>query len=435
MARELARVRWVGTPVVLDPNLDNFGVSIDVIHALRGAPGEPRRKIKAGVLECQRCVQMNRSSTWVYLRTYRDRLIVAHHASGEGPCYLPEGPEHLAWKERIAADAERAGFAAVMESSTKDRSSRADVLVTCADGQELAWEVQMSPIQARQVLQRSHNAVRQGRLPSWLTTDLRAGSPTRALINRAPWSMVTQIVPEQIRAGRAARVLGGLRNFAWRRCIELPGRCPLSTGIGGWSYDCGDWHGVWEKVTVPVEDFVGKTAAGLYVPIAIPGVDGSGVMRIWVRPQDHDAYAEQHGHRFTEQDLPEGLRIGPPVRKRSTSSRRGRSKDSKLHVSRSASTARPRPRSASTTVEQMETHLAEEVQLPVLTVLRPPSNAPEPVAADQADTWFEAAVAEPCRFFIGDEARYCQASPTRLYARGRRCFEHAPDPYTPLSHS
>lgn len=433
MARELARVRWVGTSVVLNPNLDDFGVSRQVIHALRGAPGERPRSIKAGVLECQRCVELNRSSPWMHLRTVRGRLIVAHHASGEGPCYLPEGPEHLAWKERIATDAEKAGFSAVMESSSKDRSSRADVLITCADGTELAWEVQMSPIQARQVLRRSHNAVRQGRLPSWLTTDRRAGSPTRALINRAPWSMVTQIVPEQIRAGRAARVLGGLRNFAWRRCIELSGRCPLSTGVNGWSYDCGDWHGVWDKVTVPVEDFVGKTAAGLYVPIAIPGADGAGVMRMWVRPQDHDAYAEQHGRRFTEQDLPEELRIRLPARKRSPSLRRGRSKDSDLHTSRSATTARSRRGSACTPVGQVEAYLAEEVRLPVLTVLRPPLKTPEPAVTDPVAAWFEAAVAEPCRHFIGEQARSCETSPTRLYARGRRCFEHAPDPFAPRS--
>jgi hypothetical protein len=75
-------------------------------------------------------------------------------------------------------------------------------------------------------------------------------------------------------------------------------------------------------------------------------------------------------------------------------------------------------------------HLAEEVRLPVLTVLRPPSDAPEPVVGDRIDAWFEAAAAEPCRHFLGDQARLCGTSPTRLYARGRRCFEHAPDPFT-----
>ncbi|WP_017584300.1 competence protein CoiA family protein [Nocardiopsis valliformis] len=428
MAQELALIRWTETGIILDPNHDDFDVAPTVIHALRGAPGGPRRTIKVGVLECQRCVEINRSSTSVYLRRRGDRLTVAHHKSDEGPCYQPEGPEHLAWKERIATDAERAGFTAVMESSTKDRSIRSDVVIIGAQGQEVAWEVQMSRIRAPQVLKRSHSALRQGRSPSWLTTDRRAGSPTRALINRAPWSMVTQIVPEQIRMGRAARVVGGLRNFAWQRCIELPGRCPESTGIGGWTYDCGDWHGSWEKVTVPVEDFVGKTAAGLYVPIAVPGVDHNSVMRMWVRPEDHEAYAHERGRRFTEQDLPEHLRIATPPPRAPAGTRRARSKESKLHTTRKGGTGMM---SAEASMP-VEAELAEQVHLPVLTRQAPPTDLEVSAGVDEVDAWFQVAVAEPCSRYLGSQERMCSASPTRLYPQGRRCFEHAPNAFTTM---
>ncbi|MEE2040927.1 hypothetical protein Q8791_27270 [Nocardiopsis sp. CT-R113] len=417
MARELALIRWTEKNIVLDPNLDDFGVPVEVVYALRGAPGERRRPIRTGVLECQRCVEINRLSTSVYLRRRGDRLIVAHHKSDAGPCYKPESPEHVALKERVASCAEAHGFGVRMEANTADRKGRADVEVIGPDGQCIGHEVQVSAVNTSVLARRNNTALRDGRIPSWLTTDRSAHSDTRNLIDRVPWAMSNQLPVELIRLGRPLRVSAGLSKLELVRCRDLVGRCPQNPQV----FYCAGWHTQWGNVAEAIEDFVGKTASGLYVPVALP-TDLKGARRRWITPADREVYRQATGYQL-EEEKPAPL-PGEPVRGQ-------KSWDSRLHQGEKSEKAKKGMRRRATVTEvvrgdvivgtldrlpsEAEPATAGEIPSP-----RAPQDADPGTGRDAAQQWLDAGLgvseAVACR--------RCGSAPTRPYLAGRYCYEH-----------
>lgn len=427
MAQELALIRWTDTGIVLDPNHDDFGVPTWVIHALRGAPGEPRRSIKAGVLECQRCVEINRPSTSVYLRRRGQRLIVAHHKSDAGPCYKPESPEHLALKERVASCAQNHGFGVLVEASTADRRGRADVEVIGPSGLHIGHEVQISAVTTSVLARRNNIALRDGRVPSWLTTNKSAHSATRNLIDRVPWAMSNRLQPEQIKKGRPIRVMAGLSRLQFIRCVDLPGMCPDNPQ----TRFCSGFHTQWDNVAVAVEDFVGYTASGLYIPVALP-TDRSQTLRRWVTPVDRDLFVQATGHPLIE-DRPAPLR-GEPARGQ-------RSWDSRLHQGEKED--RTRRRRSAGRADVREVTQGPQGKVIVGTVHELPDGAVrqfEDHVPAQRQSWetgpdrsFQRWLESGVSVSHTDPCRTCGAVPTRPYLPGRRCFDHAPNPYTSVT--
>lgn len=46
--------------------------------------------------------------------------------------------------------------------------------------------------------------------------------------------------------------------------------------------------------------------------------------------------------------------------------------------------------------------------------------------------WLDVATEEPCSLYLGSAGVLCDASPSRAYLQGRRCWEHAPVAITPV---
>lgn len=430
MPRELALIHWPEQNIVLDPNLDDFGVPTGVIQTLRSRP------ISKGTLACTACLKNTKRSTnpWVHLRQHGDRLIVAHHASQNrrDPCEA-ESPEHEALKDRIAECAERHGFQALLEQSTADRRGRADVEVIGPSGVRIGHEVQLSAITGTALSRRTNTALRDGRVPSWLTTDRSVHSDTRNLIDRVPWAMSNRLHEELIRKGRLVRVSAGLSRLQMTPCRYLPGWCPDTPGV----LDCSRWHTRWDNVEVPIEDFVGFTAAGEYLPVCLP-TQYRQVRRRWVTDDDRELYVHATGRELE----PERPRSGG-----GGGSGQGKSQDSLLHQGeehepKKKSSVRPRAKvsevvrgdivvgTLSELPERARVQEALTGQTDTATVLA--NEAPHRVAKDQR-VWAEAAVAVPCTHYMGAGLGRCESTPSRFYAQGRRCFEHAPNPFTPAA--
>lgn len=420
MPARLALLYCPARDIYLDPNEADFGVPAEVIAELSYRPDGARRTIKAGTLLCQRCIQMGREATSVHLRDIGDgRLRPAHHGSADEPCTDPESDEHKAWKDRIATTIERAGYHADVESSSKGRGIRTDVVANGPEGRRIGWEVQLSAIAAGSVTRRTNRALAAGLTPSWMTTDTSASSKTRTLVNRVPWSMATDITAAQIANGGASWVHGSIHALRERRCKELSGLCPNSVR-GAWTYDCGKWHVTWEQTPLYVDDFIAETAAGLYVPIAIPSVDGKSAARWWVTPKDRDRYATEE-RPCTEEALPDRLKVARPRRKA------GEPEDSRLHH-RDRTAAQPKPSGGRSGASAPVFNPV----VPVETLDRPrfpDAPAPEssmPAHLRQRADWLHIARDIPCGFFLGSEDRYCGATPTRPFQNGRFCYAHVP---------
>ncbi|MGW5880249.1 competence protein CoiA family protein [Nocardiopsis terrae] len=430
MPRELARIRWTETDMVLDPNVEGFGVATWVVEALRSQP------IRKGVLVCEACLRSSRraSTPSVHLRQHGDRLIVAHHASHHGLCYN-ESPEHEALKDRVVACAEGHGFQARLEQNTADRKGRADVEVIGPGGVRIGHEIQISAITTNVLSRRNNTALRDGRVPSWLTTDRSAHSATRNLIDRVPWAMSNRLHEELIRKGRRLQVSAGLSSLKMTACRYLPGWCPDNPRV----LDCSGWHTRWDNVSVAIEDFVGHTAAGTYLPVSLP-TDYRGVRRRWITPADRELYMHATGLEL-EPELPKARGGG------ASASGGGRSKDSLLHQGEEHEPQKKRavkPRAKVSEVvrgnivvgtlrelpEQARQAEAGTGQVDTASVALEPPHRLSGARAEQA--WLEVAVAEPCAYSMGADLGRCESTPSRLYASGRRCLEHAPNPFTPM---
>lgn len=431
MPSELPRLHWTGTDIVLDPNVEGFGVDPWVITTLRAEP------IRKGTLVCEACLKSSRRSATpsVHLREHGDRLIVVHHASKKDPCYN-ESPEHEALKERVADCAERHGFQARLEHNTADRKGRADVEVLGPNGVRIGHEIQISAITNHTLSRRSNTALRDGRIPSWLTTDRSAHTATRNLIDRVPWAMSNRLHVELIRKGRRLQVSAGLSRLKMTACRFLAGYCPANPKV----LDCSGWHTRWDNVSVAIEDFVGHTAAGSYLPVSLP-TDHRHVRRRWITPADQELYIHATGLDL-EPEYPHMRGRGP-----STWAGGGRSQDSALHQEQKQEPAKNavKPRAKVSEVvrgdivvgtlrelpEQARLQEAMTGQVETTTVWDVPPHRITGTRAEQA--WRQIAVSEPCAHPMGGVLGRCESTPSRLYARGRRCWEHAPNPFTTVA--
>lgn len=416
MPPKLARVRYIAKNVYLDPNRADLGIPDELWNELRS------QTIHRGMLECQRCVEVGRESPWVYVKFQNGRRQIAHHGSSQGPCYAPESDEHKAWKERIATDAERAGYTATIESAGKNRGRITDVLVHGDDDRRVGWEVQLSSTSVhsrRGVRQRAATAYHDGITPSWLTTNDR--SP---LINQVPWTLANEMPWQQILEDRYLRVAGGVYRFRYLPCQEIPGICPDPLA-GRIVVDCGGKHGYWESVALLADDFVAKTAAGLYIPLAIPAIGGKEVVRRWASVEDRDRYKDdllsRNGLEWpcSEEELPPHLRLDAP--RTSKTDGRGNQNDSPLHRTNGRhETKKPRKRQKARLVSSP----LKEAPIPVVTLASDATPDPHPNGVDTE--WAETALDEPCQLWFGSQERYCGAIPTRLFLVGRRCYDHNP---------
>lgn len=91
------------------------------------------------------------------------------HYGGAGG-HSPEGMWHLQAKELLArwARAAARGAQVVTEQESKDRSRRADVMVTWPSGDQVALEVQYAPLSVREWTERHESYARQGIADVWV---------------------------------------------------------------------------------------------------------------------------------------------------------------------------------------------------------------------------------------------------------------------------
>ncbi|MFF2819655.1 hypothetical protein ACFVT9_29555 [Kitasatospora cineracea] len=233
-------------------------------------------------------------SPWMTIRrrTVGNRTTwVAAHLPIRSTPTAEESDKHKAMKERIARAADRYGYTAETEARTPDGKVRTDVLVTGPGGLRIGWEAQYSPITAETVRRRSRNAVEHQIVPLWVTSSDRA-----ALIDRAPWARVDD-APWQVIASRLAMtVRAGVRHLQQWKCTPSSVRtCPQN---GSW---CGRLHTGWylpalclpEKAPTQVDELVGASAAGEFVPMRVPlQSNHSIVSRMWVPAADRDRWRE-----------------------------------------------------------------------------------------------------------------------------------------------
>src|SRR5690625_2139492 len=99
--------------------------------------------------------------------------------------------------------------------------------------------------------------------------------------------MSNKLPVEQIKRGRHLRINAGTSKLEFMRCRDRPGRCVSNPQL----LYCSGWHTRWKNIAQPIEDFVGKTAAGLYLPVTLP-TDLQGIRRRWISPTDRELYEQ-----------------------------------------------------------------------------------------------------------------------------------------------
>lgn len=193
----------------------------------------------------------------VRVAVHREKNIAAHPESA------PESDAHKALKERVARSAERAGFGAEVEDAAPDRARVTDVLVTGSGGRRIGWEIRLSGIAPRRVVERSNLAHHDGITPLW-AVDKHNAAP----INRAPWARMDEITDWRLAADRAMFVRGGVRSLRMRPCEPAYfERCPAETTPP--QRFCDQKHPRLEPKEIRLEDLVAGSACGQYVPLFV----------------------------------------------------------------------------------------------------------------------------------------------------------------------
>ena len=197
----------------------------------------------------------------------RDGARVAVHcdtgiaAHPEAP---PESDVHKALKERVARSAQQGGFGAEVEEPASDRARVTDVLVTGPGGRRIGWEIQLSAIAPRRVLERSNLAHRDGITPLWAVD-----KPTAAPINLAPWARTDEVTDWRIAAERALLIRGGVRSLRMRPCEPAWfERCPADPAR--LERYCDERHPRLEPKEIHLEDLVVGSACAQFVPLFVP---------------------------------------------------------------------------------------------------------------------------------------------------------------------
>lgn len=187
-----------------------------------------------------------------------DTSIAAH------PETAPESDVHKALKERVARSAQQGGFGAEVEDSALDRARVTDVLVTGPGGRRIGWEIQLSGIAPRRVIERSNLAHRDGITPLWAVD-----KPAAAPINRAPWARMDEITDWRVAADRALLIRGGVRSLRMRPCEPAWfERCPADAALP--ERFCDEKHPRLEPKEIHLEDLVVGTACAQFVPLFVP---------------------------------------------------------------------------------------------------------------------------------------------------------------------
>ncbi|WP_034260710.1 hypothetical protein [Actinospica robiniae] len=187
-----------------------------------------------------------------------DTKIAAH------PLAAPESDVHKALKERVARSAQQGGFDAEVEESASDRARVTDVLVTGTGGRRVGWEIQLSGIAPRRVVERSNLARSDGITPLWAVD-----KPTASPINRAPWARMDEITDWRIAAGRALFIRGGVRSLRMRPCEPAWfERCPAHAALP--KRFCDGKHPRLEPKEIHLEDLVVGSACAQFVSLFVP---------------------------------------------------------------------------------------------------------------------------------------------------------------------
>ncbi|WP_351233824.1 hypothetical protein [Streptomyces sp. NPDC002133] len=273
-----------------------LGIKINLSLPDLGHPDRPGLweqlygKTKRGDLQCLECMERDPGCPqWMYLQVWRGRRRACHFNTGMRHVNAPESPRHKALKERIAVAAGRAGFHAELEACGPDGRRRTDVLVHGDRGLKLGCEIQLSHATAAAVVKRSDIARRDGLSPLWTTDDR-----TAPLIERTPWARIDRMPWEDISKGNTILVRGGVRRLTMTRCADP--RNPLPCPDRGYGR-CAHWHGTWSPAFgVYLDDLIGLTAAGEYVPLYLQRRAGrSRAAHMWVTASDRQKYLEATG--------------------------------------------------------------------------------------------------------------------------------------------
>lgn len=208
------------------------------------------------------------------------RRIACHLNSAVGAHPTRDTSHRRALRDRIARGAQQAGFDAVLDEDPRSGRRRTDVLVRGAGGRSIGWEVQLRPITARSVTDRSRQARAGGVTPLWTVFDRSSEA-----IDRAPWTRLDRIADWRRIAGTQLNVRGGVRELRMERCDERRAEpCPDR----GWGR-CHRWHPVWDvALGVYLEDLIARTAGGEYVPLFEPSKRGRGGRHMWVKTNDKE---------------------------------------------------------------------------------------------------------------------------------------------------
>ncbi|WP_427894230.1 hypothetical protein ACQHIV_13580 [Kribbella sp. GL6] len=293
-----------------------YGVELNLTLPDLGQPGFPdlRSEIYGDNADQDReflqCVQSARGvpckseakgkSPYMYIQRRSGSLVAVHRNPGRHEVTPAESDEHKALKERISKAAEAAGFAADVESRSRDGKRRTDVIVNGVDGIRIGWEPQMSKLGRQAVERRTKLAKRDGLTSMWLTKSDKAD-----LINRAPWSRIKQTPWREIAAGDPLEIVGGVNRLEIWRCDSrsvVP--CPVAK-----RGRCGKHHGEWRAAkNLYLNKLVELTAAGEYRSLHLTRVAGSrGERYLWAPRREADRFdeitADQTGD--TERAIPE----------------------------------------------------------------------------------------------------------------------------------
>ncbi|WP_331718859.1 hypothetical protein OG851_43305 (plasmid) [Streptomyces sp. NBC_00161] len=243
-------------------------------------------KCKPGVLLCLECLDADPGCPqWMYVQLRRGVRLACHYSNTSARHPGLEGNRHKAMKERIVVVAGSGGYAARTEAEAKEQKRYTDVLVTGANGIQIAHEIQFSHSTAKSARQRTVDARRAGRLPTW-TVD----TSTAPLIDRMPWTRIDRQPWENLRRpGNPLLIRGGIRQLYRDRCYQSPRLCPKR-----WGGTCDGWHGTWQAKGRQFDEFVLLTAAQQLVPLHLPalGDDRRRDAYIWVTPEDRQRYVD-----------------------------------------------------------------------------------------------------------------------------------------------
>lgn len=268
---------------VLDLDADDLGYPqhVGLWERLRA----DKRPVPERGLRCPDCYRSRpEAPEWMYIYEKRNGMKIAAHFNRGHRAHEGEGPEHLAYKERIARAAELGGFKAEMELSSTDRKLRSDVRVTGAGGIQYGFEPQISWGSEPDIRKRDRTRREHGITPVWHIVD-----PKAPLIDHVMWTRTDNLPAMAIRNSRDLLVRGGVRKLNLEKCDHRnPLPCPVKK-IGR----CGLWHPDWEPLPWQLDDLVRGIAGADFV--AVVEKEGARARRFWASAADRKKYVENGG--------------------------------------------------------------------------------------------------------------------------------------------